>query len=117
MQIIVPIYVHQQRGRSSAPPITARPLFFEHPNARGSDLGRVIAKLANKMRVHLSSLARKPAHDELLSWHHPEPVHDKVLKLNLDLRDSTASVASPAGDDASPRPRVGVFARSARSVV
>ncbi len=92
MQIIVPIYVHQRRGRSSTPPIQVRPLFFEHPHVAGSELGRVISKLANKMRVHLSALARKPTHDELLAWHHPDPVHDQVLKLNLDLRDSTASL-------------------------
>lgn len=92
MQIIVPIYVQQRRGRSSTPPISARPLFFGQPSTSGAELGRVIAGLANKLRVRLSGLARKRSHDQLLSWHHPDPINDKTLKLHLDLRDSTASL-------------------------
>ncbi len=92
MQITVPIYVQQRRGRTTTPPISVRPLFFEYPASSGSELGRVIAKLTNKLRVHLAELARKPRHDELLTWHHPDPIHDKVLKLHLDLRDSTATL-------------------------
>lgn len=92
MQISVPIYVQQRRGRTTSPPINVRPLFFEYPAASGSELGRVIAKLTNKLRIHLAELARKPRHDDLLSWHHPDPIHDKLLKLHLDLRDSTANL-------------------------
>ena len=92
MQVIVPIYVRQNRRRSSAPPIAARPLLFDHPATSGFELGRVIAKLANKLRVHLSQLARQTTHDELLSWHHPDAIDDKLMKLNLDLRDSTATL-------------------------
>jgi ATP-dependent Clp protease ATP-binding subunit ClpC len=92
MQIIVPIYVHQRRRQSSTPPINVRPLLFDHPNASGAELGRVIATLANKLRVHLSELARKGSHDELLAWHYPDPIHDQTLKLSLDLRDSTATL-------------------------
>ena len=92
MQIVVPIYVQQSRGGSSAPPITVQPLFFGDPSASGSELGPVIAKLANKLRVRLTELARKSTHEDLLSWHHPDEIHDKVVKLNLDLRDSTAKL-------------------------
>ncbi len=92
MQITVPIYVQQRRGRTTTPPISVRPLFFEYPASSGSELGRVIAKLTNKLRVHLAELARKPRHDDLLSWHYPDPIHHKVLKIHLDLRDSTATL-------------------------
>ncbi len=92
MQISVPIYVQQQRGRASIPPITVRPLFFGHPSCSGSELGKVIATLNTKLRVELSDLARKPSHDELLAWHGPDPIEDKVVKLQLDLRDSSATL-------------------------
>ena len=92
MQITVPIYVQQRRGRTTTPPISVRPLFFEYPAASGSELGRVIAKLTNKLRVHLAELAREPRHDDLLSWHYADPIHHKVLKIHLDLRDSTATL-------------------------
>ncbi|MFK8111261.1 MAG: AAA family ATPase [Rubripirellula sp.] len=53
----------------------------------------MIATLKNKkLRVGLSELARKPQHDELLLWHHPEAVNDKIVKLDLDLQDATASL-------------------------
>ncbi len=92
MQIIVPIYVLQRRSRSSTPPITVRPLFFEAPHFSGAELGRVIGKLANRLRVVLSDQARKATHEELLAWHHPDRVKERVFKLNLDLRDSTAAL-------------------------
>lgn len=93
MQIIVPIYVREKRGRGTAAPISARPLFFNGPKASGSELGRVIATLQNKkLRVGLNELTRNNQHDELLSWHHPDEVNDKVIKLNLDLRDGTANL-------------------------
>lgn len=92
MQISVPIYVQHQRGRTSTPPITARPLFFGHPSKSGSELGKVIATLKNKLRIKLSDLARGDNHEELLSWHEPELVQDSIVKLRLDLRDSTATI-------------------------
>ena len=92
MQIIVPIYVQQQRGRSSTPSVTARPLFFDGPSASGPEIGRTIATLKNKkLRSKLLDLSRN-SHEELLSWHHPEAVQDQTLKLRLFLRDSSATL-------------------------
>ncbi|MCG8650691.1 MAG: AAA family ATPase [Pirellulales bacterium] len=92
MKILVPIYVQQQtRGHASAP-ISVRPLFFPSPTISGTTLGKVIVKLKNKLRIHLADLGRQPRHDELLSWHRPEPLDDQVHKFQLDLRDSTATL-------------------------
>ena len=92
MRISVPIYVQQRRSRSAIPPIAARPLFHPTPDKSGTELGRVIAALTDKLRVLLSELARNPQHDELLSWHHLESIGSKLVKLRLDLRDSTADL-------------------------
>lgn len=92
MQISVPIYVQHHRGGASTPPITARPLFFDHPNRSGSELGKVIASLKNKLRIKLSDLARGANHVDLLRWHETEPLKDQTVKLTLDLRDSTAKL-------------------------
>lgn len=92
MRISVPIYVQQRRGRGAVPPIAARPLFHPTPDKSGAELGRVIAALTDKLRVLLADLAREPQHDQLLSWHHLESIGSKVVKLRLDLRDSTAEL-------------------------
>ena len=92
MRISVPIYVQQRRSRGVVPPIAARPLFHRAPDKSGAELGRVIAALTDKLRVLLSDLGRGQQHDELLSWHHLESIGSKVVKLRLDLRDSTADL-------------------------
>ncbi len=74
------------------PPIAARPLFHPTPDKSGAELGRVIAALTDKLRVLLSDLTREAQHDELLSWHHLESIGSKLVKLRLDLRDSTADL-------------------------
>ncbi len=92
MRISVPIYVQQRPGRRSGPPITVCPLFFSQPSKSGSELGKVIAALKDKLRIKLSDLARGSSHQELLSWHQDDLLEEKLVKLSLDLRDSTASL-------------------------
>jgi ATP-dependent Clp protease ATP-binding subunit ClpA len=52
----------------------------------------VINRLANQTRITLFELARQAAHDALLAWHCPDPIDDRMLKLELDLGDCTASL-------------------------
>ena len=92
MRITVPIYVQQKRDRGTAAPFTARPLMHMFPEKSGSDLGRVIADLTEKLRVRLSELARQTNQQSLLQWHHVDACHSELVKLNLDLRDSTAKL-------------------------
>ena len=92
MRISIPIYVQQTRDRGAAAPIAARPLFHPTPDKSGTELGRVIADLTDKLRVLMADLARNPEHDQLLAWHQSESIGSKVVKLRLDLRDSTAEL-------------------------
>ncbi len=92
MKITIPIYVQQRRNRGTTPPITVRPLFFPEPVMRGTELGKVIAKLTNKLRVELAPLARESDHQQLLQWHEADMMDDRLVKLSLDLRDRTANL-------------------------
>ena len=89
MRITVPIYVNQRR-RGQTAPITARPVFFASPEKSGAELGRVIAELTNRLRVHLSELATGQNQEGLLRWHQADSLGNQVFKSRLDLRDSTA---------------------------
>lgn len=91
MRITVPIYVQQRRDKGSAP-INAQPLFFAAPDKSGSDLGRVIAGITDRLRVLLAGLAREPNHKPLMRWHCPETLEYHTTKLHLDLSDSTAKL-------------------------
>jgi ATP-dependent Clp protease ATP-binding subunit ClpA len=91
MRINVPLYITQHRSdRGSA--VLARPLFFSRPEKSGRDLGRVLAGLTNDLRVLLSDVARSDSHIDLLRWHQADPIQGQVVKLHLDLRESTAKL-------------------------
>ncbi|NNE00488.1 MAG: hypothetical protein HKN47_24495, partial [Pirellulaceae bacterium] len=89
MRINVPIYVNQ-RGSGSGPSVVARPLFHRQPEKSGSETGRVLAALTDRLRVTLTDLGRSNDHRELLAWHETRKIRHQQIKLHLDLRDSTA---------------------------
>lgn len=72
-----------QEGSGFSAPASVR----SHHHVRGSELGRVLATLAAKLRRYATDNVRNMTNDIFYSLHQPEQLNSAFRKIRVDLRD------------------------------
>jgi ATP-dependent Clp protease ATP-binding subunit ClpA len=93
MNVTVPLYVEERRGKGQpAPMFAVRPLFHPLPQRQADQLSRALSKLAQDLRKLLDGLARQPRQDVLADWTFNPQTEEHRVAFNLVLKRHTHRV-------------------------